>query len=42
MIVNGVVVLKDKNKVFIGEELKIIKKAEGLSNVKKGKWIIEY
>ena len=33
MIVNGVIVLKDKNKVFIGEGLKIIKKGNGLSNV---------
>ena len=36
MIVNGVIVLRDKNKVFIGEGLKIIKKGNGLSNVKKG------
>ena len=36
MIVNGVIVLKDKNKFQVGEGLKIIKKGNGLSNVKKG------
>ena len=36
MIVNGVIVSKDKNKFQIGEALKIIKKGNGLSNAKKG------
>ena len=42
MIVNGVIVSKDKNKYQIGEGLKLVKKASGLgvkgsglSNVKK-------
>ena len=35
MIVNGVLISKDKNKYIVGEGLKIIKKANGLSNVKK-------
>ena len=35
MIVNGIIISKDKNKSIIGEGLKIIKKASGLSNVKK-------
>ena len=34
MIVNGVIVLKDKNKVKIGMGLKLIKKASGLTNTK--------
>ena len=53
MIVNGVIVSKDKNKYQIGEGLKLIKKASGLtstkgsglSNVKKygsGLKILEY
>ena len=36
MIVNGVIISKDKNKSIIGEGLKIIEKGNGLSNVKKG------
>ena len=47
MIVNGVIVSKDKNKYQIGEGLKLIKKASGLtstkgsslSNVKKNKGV---
>ena len=47
MIVNGVIVSKDKNKYQIGEGLKLVKKASGLtstkgsgsSNVKKNKRI---
>ena len=35
MIVNGVIILKDKNKSIIGEGLKIVRKASGLSNVKR-------
>ena len=35
MIVNGVVISKDKNKLQIGEGLKLIKKASGLTNVEK-------
>ena len=39
MIVNGVIVSKDKNKYQIGEGLKLVKKGSeltcGLSNVKK-------
>ena len=35
MIVNGVIVSKDKNKYQIGEGLKIVKKGSGISNVKK-------
>ena len=32
MIVNGVIVSKDKNKYQIGEGLKLIKKGSGLTN----------
>ena len=47
MIVNGVIVSKDKNKYVIGEGLKLVKKGSGLtstkgsgiSNVKKNKRI---
>ena len=47
MIVNGVIISKDKNKYQIGEGLKLVKKASGLtstkgsglSNVKKNKGI---
>ena len=35
MIANGVIVSKDRNKFQIGMGLKLIKKASGLSNVKK-------
>ena len=35
MIVNGVIVSKDKNKYQIGMCLKLIKKVSGLTNVKK-------
>ena len=38
MIVNGVLIVNNKNKKIIGEGLKIIKKGNGLSNVKKSKW----
>ena len=34
MIVNGVIVSKDKNKYQIGEGLKLIKKASGLTSAK--------
>ena len=34
MIVNGVIVSKDKNKYQIGEGLKLVKKASGLTNTK--------
>ena len=34
MIVNGVIVSKDKNKYQIGEGLKLIKKGSGLTNTK--------
>ena len=34
MIVNGVIVSKDKNKYVIGEGLKLVKKASGLTNTK--------
>ena len=34
MIVNGVIVSKDKNKYQIGEGLKLIKKASGLTGTK--------
>ena len=34
MIVNGVIVSKDKNKYQIGEGLKLIKKASGLTSTK--------
>ena len=36
MIVNGVLISKDKNKFVIGEGIKIIKKANGLSNKASG------
>ena len=36
MIVNGVIISKDKNKYQIGKGLKLVKKAPGLTNVKKG------
>ena len=36
MIVNGVIISKDKNKYQIGLGLKLVKKASGLTNVKKG------
>ena len=35
MIVNGVIVSNEKNKNMIGKGLKIVKKASGLSNVRK-------
>ena len=35
MIVNGVLILKDKNKSIIVEILKIIKKGNGNENVKR-------
>ena len=35
MIVNGIIISKNKNKNVIGEGLKIIKKGNELSNVKK-------
>ena len=35
MIVNGIIILNDKNKNIIGEGLKIVKKASGLLNVKR-------
>ena len=34
MIVNGVIVSKDKNKYQIGEGLKLVKKASGLTSTK--------
>ena len=34
MIVNGIIVSKDKNKYQIGEGLKLVKKASGLKSVK--------
>ena len=34
MIVNGVIVLKDKNKYMIGEGLKLVKKGSGLTSTK--------
>ena len=34
MIVNGVIVSKDKNKYQIGEGLKLIKKGSGLTSAK--------
>ena len=34
MIVNGVIVSKDKNKYQIGEGLKLVKKAFGLEGIK--------
>ena len=34
MIVNGVIVSKDKNKYQNGEGLKLVKKASGLTNTK--------
>ena len=34
MIVNGVIVSKDKNKYQIGKGLKLIKKASGLTSTK--------
>ena len=34
MIVNGVIVSKDKNKYQIGEGLKLVKKGSGLTNTK--------
>ena len=34
MIVNGVIISKDKNKYQIGEDLKLVKKASGLTNTK--------
>ena len=35
MIVNGVIISKDKNKYQIEERLELVKKASGLTNVKK-------
>ena len=35
MIVNGVLISKDKNKFVIGEGLKVIKRGDGVLNVKK-------
>ena len=35
MIINGVIISNEKNKNMIGKGLKIVKKANGLSNVKK-------
>ena len=40
MIVNGVIVSKDKNKYMIGEGLKLVKKASGLTST-KGSGIIK-
>ena len=34
MIVNGVIISKDKNRYQIGEGLKLVKKASGLTNTK--------
>ena len=34
MIVNGVIVSKDKNKYVIGEGLKLVKKGSGLTSTK--------
>ena len=34
MIVNGVIVSKDKNKYQIGEGLKLVKKSSGLTSTK--------
>ena len=34
MIVNGIIVSKDKNKYQIGEGLKLVKKASGLTSTK--------
>ena len=36
MIVNGVIVSKDKNKFQIGEGLKLINKVSGLTSTKRG------
>ena len=36
MIVNGVLISKDKNKFFIGEGIKIIKRTNGVSNKANG------
>ena len=35
MIVNGIIVSKDKNKYQIGEGLKLVKKASGLTKYKR-------
>ena len=35
MIVNGVIVSKDKNKYQIGEGLKLVKKGSGLTSTKR-------
>ena len=35
MIVNGVIVSKDKNKYQIGMGIKLVKKASGLTNTKR-------
>ena len=40
MIVNGVIVSKDKNEFQIGMGLKLVKKASGLTNVKKGSGLL--
>ena len=34
MIVNGVIISKDKNKFQIGEGLKLVKKTSGLTSIK--------
>ena len=34
MIVNGVIISKDKNKYQIGKGIKLVKKASGLTNTK--------
>ena len=34
MIVNGVIISKDKNRYQIGEGLKLVKKTSGLTNTK--------
>ena len=39
MIVNGVIVLKDKNKYMIGEGLKLVKKGSGLTSTKGSGYI---
>ena len=44
MIVNGVIISKDKNKYQIGEGLKLVKKGSGLTSVKGSglSWYTEY
>ena len=34
MIVNGVIISKDKNKFQVGEGIKLVKKASGLEGIK--------